>query len=96
MSDTTIEQMPGSEPVAAVPASGEQLVAMLLDRARSEVLHLSSCCRSDLEGWASNGSLVRVVTVDRGHEGRASWQLGVAMPTELQGLLAAVVHARAG
>ena len=36
MSNTTIEQIPGSEPAAvAVPASDEQLVAMLVDRARS-------------------------------------------------------------
>lgn len=40
MSDTTIEQIAGAdvEPVAApVLASDEQLVAMLVDRARSEV-----------------------------------------------------------
>lgn len=41
MSDTTIEEIPGSEPVAAVPASDEQLVAMLVDRARSEGLQLT-------------------------------------------------------
>ncbi|WP_307865579.1 HD domain-containing protein [Streptomyces montanisoli] len=35
--------------------------------------HLSSCCRSDLEEWASNGSLVRVTVACCGHEGRASW-----------------------
>ncbi|MFD0621536.1 multiprotein-bridging factor 1 family protein [Streptomyces sanglieri] len=34
---------------------------------------LSSCCRSDREGWASNGSLVRVIAGGRGNEGRASW-----------------------
>ncbi|MFE7359394.1 ISL3 family transposase, partial [Streptomyces sp. NPDC057543] len=33
---------------------------------------LSSCCRSDLEGCVSNGSLDRVVAVGCGHEGRAS------------------------
>ncbi|ODA69310.1 Transposase, Mutator family [Streptomyces sp. AVP053U2] len=42
MSDTTIEQIPGSEAaVEAVPASDEQLVAMLVDRARSEGLQLT-------------------------------------------------------
>jgi putative transposase len=41
MSDTTIEQIPGSEPAAVVPASDEQLVAMLVDRVRSEGLHLT-------------------------------------------------------
>lgn len=42
MSDTTIEQIPGSEPAAVVaPASDEQLVAMLVDRARSEGLQLT-------------------------------------------------------
>lgn len=36
MSDTTIEQVPGSEPAAeAAVASDEQLVAMLVDRVRS-------------------------------------------------------------
>ncbi|RSM89949.1 hypothetical protein DMH25_39860 [Streptomyces sp. WAC 01325] len=34
---------------------------------------LSSCCRSDLEGCVSNGSLDRVIAAGRGHEGRASW-----------------------
>lgn len=38
MSDTTIEQIPGSEAAEAVPASDEQLVAMLVDQARSEGL----------------------------------------------------------
>ncbi|MQY40650.1 hypothetical protein SRB17_86830 [Streptomyces sp. RB17] len=33
----------------------------------------SGCCRSDLEGWPSNGSLDRVIAVGCGHEGRASW-----------------------
>ncbi|MGW3730498.1 universal stress protein [Streptomyces sp. NPDC000851] len=32
-----------------------------------------SCCRSDLEGCASNGSLDRVIAVGRGHGNRASW-----------------------
>ncbi|MEJ8641091.1 hypothetical protein WKI68_05640 [Streptomyces sp. MS1.HAVA.3] len=32
-----------------------------------------SCCRSDLEGCVSNGSLDRVVAAGRGHEGRAPW-----------------------
>lgn len=42
MSDTTIEQIPGREPTAeAVAASDEQLVAMLVDRARSEGLRLT-------------------------------------------------------
>ncbi|MFJ2478213.1 transposase [Streptomyces sp. NPDC087659] len=42
MSGTTIEQIPGSEPTAeAVAASDEQLVAMLVDRARSEGLQLT-------------------------------------------------------
>ncbi len=42
MSDTAIEQIPGSEAAAkAVPASDEQLVAMLVDRARSEGLQLT-------------------------------------------------------
>ena len=41
MSDITIEQIPGSELAAAVPASDEQLVAMLVDRARSEGLQLT-------------------------------------------------------
>ncbi|GGX24315.1 hypothetical protein GCM10010341_51940 [Streptomyces noursei] len=42
MSDTTIEQIPGGEPAAeAVAASDEQLVAMLVDRARSEGLQLT-------------------------------------------------------
>jgi putative transposase len=41
MSDTTIEQIPGGEPAAAVVASDEQLVAMLVDRARSEGLQLT-------------------------------------------------------
>src|SRR5947199_6461769 len=41
MSDTTIELIPGSEPVAAVPVSDEQLVAMLVERARSEGLQLT-------------------------------------------------------
>jgi hypothetical protein len=35
--------------------------------------YLSSCCRSDLEGCASNGSLDRVIAAGGGHEGRASW-----------------------
>ncbi|MCZ9355108.1 recombinase family protein [Streptomyces mutabilis] len=34
---------------------------------------LNSCCRSDLERRASNGSLDRVIAADCGHEGRASW-----------------------
>ncbi|WP_256215569.1 transposase [Streptomyces sp. Ag109_O5-10] len=34
---------------------------------------LSSCCRSDLEGCASNRSLDRVIVTGCGHEGRASW-----------------------
>lgn len=49
MSDTTIEQIPDSEPTAAVPAGDEQLVAMLVDRARSEGLQLTGeagCCSS--------------------------------------------------
>lgn len=46
-------------------------------------LRLSSCCRSDLEGWASNGSLDRVIAAGRGQGNRASWQLGVAKPTEM-------------
>jgi hypothetical protein len=42
MSDTIIEQIPGGEPAAeAVAASDEQLVAMLVDRARSEGLQLA-------------------------------------------------------
>ncbi len=41
MSDTTIEQIPDGEPAAVVPASDEQLVAMLVDRARSEGLQLT-------------------------------------------------------
>lgn len=41
MSDTTIEQIPGGEPAAAVAASDEQLVAMLVGRARSEGLQLT-------------------------------------------------------
>ncbi len=42
MSDTTIEEISAVEPVAeAVPASDEQLVAMLVDRARSEGLQLT-------------------------------------------------------
>jgi hypothetical protein len=42
MSDTTIEQIAGGEPEAkAVPASDGQLVAMLVDRARSEGLQLT-------------------------------------------------------
>jgi hypothetical protein len=37
MSDTTIEQIPGSEPAAeTVAASDEQLVAMLVGRSQSE------------------------------------------------------------
>ena len=38
-----------------------------------EALRVSSCCRSDLEGCVSNGSLDRVIAAGRGHEGRASW-----------------------
>ena len=41
MSDTTIEQTPGGEPVPAAAASDEQLVAVLVDRARSEGLQLT-------------------------------------------------------
>src|SRR3954470_7344490 len=42
MSEMTIEQIPGGEPAAeAVAASDEQLVAMLVDRARSEGLQLT-------------------------------------------------------
>ncbi|CAG7606736.1 hypothetical protein JT723_05555 [Streptomyces bryophytorum] len=42
MSDTTIEQIPGGEAaVEAVPASDEQLVEMLVDRARCEGLQLT-------------------------------------------------------
>jgi hypothetical protein len=39
----------------------------------SDVNNLSSCCRSDLEGCVSNGSLDRVIAAGRGYEGRASW-----------------------
>lgn len=42
MSGTIIEQVPAGEPAAvAVPTSDEQLVAMLVDRARSEGLRLA-------------------------------------------------------
>ena len=42
---------------------------------------LRSCCRSDLEGCGSNGSLHRVIATGRGHENRASrrWR-GVGVP----------------
>nr|WP_252395890.1 hypothetical protein [Streptantibioticus parmotrematis] len=41
MSDTTIEQIPGSGAAVEASASDEQLVAMLVDRARSEGVQLT-------------------------------------------------------
>ncbi|MEU1941032.1 hypothetical protein ACFW95_45900 [Streptomyces sp. NPDC059474] len=37
------------------------------------VTGLSGCCRSDLEGCASNRSLDRVIAAGHGYESRASW-----------------------
>ncbi len=65
MSDTAMEQIPGGEPAAeAVAASDEQLVAMLVDRARSEGLQLtgaiSRVCGSGGERQSVVGSLLLV------------------------------------
>ena len=62
MSGTTIEQIPGSVPAAgAVPASDEQLVAMLVDRARSGVLPLTGEGEllQQLTKWVLESALVR-------------------------------------
>ncbi|MET9131883.1 IS5/IS1182 family transposase, partial [Streptomyces antibioticus] len=50
----------------------DELIGLLAAQAPRLDRALSSCCRSDLEGCVSNGSLDRVIAAGRGHEGRAS------------------------
>ncbi|WP_374293468.1 hypothetical protein [Streptomyces olivochromogenes] len=68
--------LPKNALVVLIGASGAGKSVLAATWPPSQVVSLDSlsgCCRSDLEGCTSNGSLDRVVAAGCGHEGRASW-----------------------